>query len=595
MAPNDHALVLGRPPNTMRAQGDSMQLILTAVALRDAPLETPLAAVFGPQGGTIGRAPDNDLVLEDPQRIVSRFHGRVSFKDGVFYFSSAGGNPSVFNGHMLENQGEVPISSGDRITIGDYRLEARLRSDPAEATASRPDVPVFTPPTKAAPLPLPGFNQVRENRASAPGNAPVKDNRIRNFQAAPGFGSRSAAEFSAVMALADPLATADILDAGSLGNTIDHHSDPLGLNLFDEQASRQITPPIFQGEAPSLQSAQGSLSDHVAPQSVPLAQYRRRAASPMAIPLDFDFLADAGAQRPGSIVGTPATARRACSDGAPSAPASANALPPATGPANTGHLPAQGLLHESDSQDEIRQTLDYARPGPAAPQPVALEPDADALLKALARGLGLPAIDSGRNPAALCFMIGAMLREATAGTMNLLFARSRMQQENRIDVPADSLQQANPLQSFEDVDAALKAMLGMPAQGYLSSVRAMQHAFTGLKSHELSILAGMQAALSAVVGHFEPAAIEAGSGQAGVMDRVLPVQRKAALWDQLIERHALIRKNEDNHFHRLCSDTFARAYLDQAVRLQQGRPTVVADAGRSQMQSESKRNQDVVE
>jgi pSer/pThr/pTyr-binding forkhead associated (FHA) protein len=70
-------------------------------------------------GGTMGRAPENDLNVADVQ--VSRRHAAITWHDGRFWLSDLGSaNGTSLN--FAEISGEVALSTGDVIGIGDSRL-----------------------------------------------------------------------------------------------------------------------------------------------------------------------------------------------------------------------------------------------------------------------------------------------------------------------------------------------------------------------------------------------------------------------------------------------------------------------------------------
>jgi len=65
---------------------------------------------------TIGRMPDNDIVLKDSP--VSRYHAVISLKDRVFFVEDLGSK----NGTSVNNErvGSKKLNVGDRITIGEH-------------------------------------------------------------------------------------------------------------------------------------------------------------------------------------------------------------------------------------------------------------------------------------------------------------------------------------------------------------------------------------------------------------------------------------------------------------------------------------------
>lgn len=79
-------------------------------------------AVFGPQGGTLGRAAQNTLVLNDPERSVSRLHARIEWRDGGFVFINMGLNPAIHNGAVVATADAAPLAAGDVLRVGRFSL-----------------------------------------------------------------------------------------------------------------------------------------------------------------------------------------------------------------------------------------------------------------------------------------------------------------------------------------------------------------------------------------------------------------------------------------------------------------------------------------
>lgn len=86
-------------------------------------------AVFGPQGGTLGRASQNTLVLSDAERSVSRLHARVDWRSTGFVLVNMGLNTIIHNGGLLATAEEAELAAGDVLRIGRFSL---LVSDAGE-------------------------------------------------------------------------------------------------------------------------------------------------------------------------------------------------------------------------------------------------------------------------------------------------------------------------------------------------------------------------------------------------------------------------------------------------------------------------------
>jgi len=129
----------------------------------------------------------------------------------------------------------------------------------------------------------------------------------------------------------------------------------------------------------------------------------------------------------------------------------------------------------------------------------------------------------------------------------------------------------NPLKFFPDADSALTQMINGTMPGYMPPPRAFAGAFDDLKAHELAIMAGMRAALAGVLARFDPAAIEARLQVPTVMDKVLASNRKAKMWDRMVDLYTQMAGEADSDFHRLFGEAFGNAYEEQVARLRQTR------------------------
>ena len=160
-----------------------------------------------------------------------------------------------------------------------------------------------------------------------------------------------------------------------------------------------------------------------------------------------------------------------------------------------------------------------------------------------------------------------MLREATGGAMQTLMARSVTKRESRVEMTMIASQANNPLKFFPDAGSALTQMLMQNAGGYMKPVRAFGNAFEDLQAHEMAVMAGMRAALSAVLKRFDPEVIEQRLAVPSVLDKMMASGRKAKMWDKLVALYAEISREADDDFQRLFGESFAKAYEDQVDRM----------------------------
>jgi type VI secretion system FHA domain protein len=95
--------------------------------------------VFGVNGGTVGRAPDNDWILPDSKRVVSGHHFEVQYHGGAYWLKDTSTNGVFVNesDDPAADQGRVELRDGDRLRVGDYEILVSVdnRSDFLPAAA----------------------------------------------------------------------------------------------------------------------------------------------------------------------------------------------------------------------------------------------------------------------------------------------------------------------------------------------------------------------------------------------------------------------------------------------------------------------------
>jgi type VI secretion system protein len=86
--------------------------------------------VFGVNGGTIGRAPDNDWILPDPKRVLSGHHCEIEYRSGVFWLKDTSTNGVYVNDaeEPAFTIGPIELQDGDRLRMGDYEVLVSLDS-----------------------------------------------------------------------------------------------------------------------------------------------------------------------------------------------------------------------------------------------------------------------------------------------------------------------------------------------------------------------------------------------------------------------------------------------------------------------------------
>jgi len=121
------------------------------------PVTAGPSALLAAPGGTIGRSPDNHLVLPDEQRQISRLQATVRFdEDGVAVLRNMSAVlPISVNGRTLAHEQESRVADGDHVAIGSYLLEAASAQRAAPMVTAVAAPPPWQPPPPPPPPPAP--------------------------------------------------------------------------------------------------------------------------------------------------------------------------------------------------------------------------------------------------------------------------------------------------------------------------------------------------------------------------------------------------------------------------------------------------------
>jgi FHA domain-containing protein len=560
---------------------------IAVITRQGAPAGQAIAADFGANGGTIGRADTNTLVLDDPDRTVSRVHAQVLCRDGHYFVIDRGSNPMQCNGVSLGSGKEAALADGARLVIGSFELTVRVQA--ARAAATPAGAPVIPDTMLGAPL-------------KAPPNTPSSDDPFADLLA--GLSSPAAAMAAPATrpaaASPDSLLFPDPMASGSRNAQADQ-VDPFA-NLLGPAASSfrsagagalddfsDLGAPPAHGKAAGIDDLFGGMGAGGGIGGDPLA------LSPLADPLlqpntasDADPLA--ALQRAAPATANPRADHlpidqfgfnppKAITPPAP-APAPAPVMPPAP-----FAQPVQSLAQFDDmtgqpirivgpesSGKPVEPLPPPVRVAPPPPAPRAAAPlertaSDDELLAAFLRGIASTHQAPEMLTPGLMERIGSMLRSATEGTLQLLLTRQEFKREVRAEVTMIAAQANNPLKFSPTVEVALAHLLGPGVRGFMPPEAAMRDAFDDLRAHQFGVMVGLRAALAHVIARFEPAELEKKISARTALDALFSANRKAKLWDQFVALYGGIASEAEDDFHTLFGKAFLQAYEEQMARL----------------------------
>ena len=546
---------------------------IAVITRQGAPAGQSISADFGPNGGTIGRADTNTLVLDDPDRTVSRVHAQVLCRDGQYFVIDRGSNPMQCNGVSLGSGKEAALTDGARLVVGSFELTVR-------ATAA-----AAPPPSLAIPNTVIGAPAGAPAAAASSSDDPFAD-LLAGLAPAPAPAAPAVAAPAA--ALPDSLLFPDPMESGSR-NVQAAQVDPFanllgptpsstpaaGLGALDDFSD--LGAPPAHGKAANIDELFGGVGGGGGIGGDPLA------LSPLADPLlqpntasNADPLAALQQAAPATPVPRPDhlpidqfgfTPPKAVEPPKPPATVPVPAPSPAQFDDMTGQpIRISGPEGSGRPLEPLRPPAPAPVPRPAAPAPERMASD-DELLAAFLRGLASTHQPPEMLTPGLMERIGSMLRSATEGTLQLLLTRQEFKREVRAEVTMIAAQANNPLKFSPTVEVALAHLLGPGVRGFMPPEAAMRDAFNDLRAHQFGVMVGMRAALAHVIARFEPAELEKKISAKTALDALFSANRKAKLWDQFVSLYGGIASEAEDDFHSLFGKAFLEAYEEQMARL----------------------------
>lgn len=214
-----------------------------------------------------------------------------------------------------------------------------------------------------------------------------------------------------------------------------------------------------------------------------------------------------------------------------------------------------------------------AQPAAVTPPPIGDSTPAltnsceSALLKAFLRGAGLGQlrIDSAQVEAQM-EAIGRSYRLMVEGLIDVLRARSSLKGEFRMQQTMIRPVENNPLKFAPNADEALLLLLRHGNQAFMPPDQAIGDSFDDLRAHQLAVMAGIEAAIKALLKRFEPAELEARMGKPGALANLFG-SRQAQHWQQFTELYVQISNEAEEDFQVLFGREFSRAYEEHSARL----------------------------
>ncbi len=398
---------------------------------------------------TIGRGLENDWVLPDPERVISKQHCVIREEGGRYLLTDTSSNGVYLNAadEPVGRGNSITLEDGDRLRIS--YLEVDVTVSPAAETAAgiigRSETDPLAGLTGAPAGAGTDFDEIiglAEEAETPPSRRGYEDI---------GFASEPAAAAERA---------AEEIPADDFGGGVEHTPTDQDFLQVPETIPEE-TPAIpddWDSDWPERPATEKP--DAGAPRPEVEAPFGQPAPPP------------SGYEPPPARPAAPPPPQ-------PAAPPSAQPAPPAPQPSQPPPTEAQRKLLEAFFRGADLEGVDV--------------PDARAEKK--------------------LEMLGQLFREVIQGLMEVLAARSSIKSEFRLSQTTIQPVENNPLKFSLGVDDAMTALLTKSGKGYLPPVRAVQEAIDDIKAHQVAVLAGMQVALTGLLARFDPEALEARIGE----------------------------------------------------------------------------------
>lgn len=393
---------------------------------------------------TVGRGAENDLVLPDPTKVLSKRHCAIELQGASVVVVDLSTNGTFLN------YGKAPIgttprtlNNGDILTLGPYEL--RVEMGTAETSF---DAQGDMPPPDVAPS---GVASVLDDLLDGPsaGGGDVIDELLGGSSRPTGPRGVQRPELGED-GLLPPLDPDDLL-----GTTPDPHAG-LGGSQANHNPSANDHVRLSQPTTETIPENWGD-DDFLAPSgggggSIP--------PGPPVIPEDLSFGEDGDARSDNPFA----------EPGDMTQPPRSTEPPPQTAVSTQGgDAAARAFLRSAGA--EVIQIGDGE-----------LEPT-------MAR-------------------LGQVFRIMVGGLREILMARATVKSEFRIDQTMIAAGGNNPLKFSVSPEQAVEALIRPTSTGYLEATQAADEALKDIRAHEVAMVSGMEAALKGVLSQLSPTALE---------------------------------------------------------------------------------------
>jgi len=522
----------------------------------------PTEFVLNRRGAMIGRSPTCDWSLPDPRNYLSSRHCEVAYADGHYLVTDISTNGTFLNGAPDRMAEPRRVAPGDMFLIGQYEVVAELSGDAVVAIERDQDAAQMAQksdwtgwdshggaaPPAAAPPPAdsgwgsaPAASSGGAGWGAPPASAPG---------AGPGWAPQTGPSLARPAAHRAPAAPPPAAPGSGWSPARAAPEAPV-----QSAWEAQIAPPPPASDwssaapdrapAPSADDIWGKISEGNV-----VDWARGGFGQPIDAPAD-----PLGLNKPQARESLPVAPPQMSKidDGWGASPA-ASATPSPN--ADWGAKPPERTRAATAAPRAAPPPAPAPAPAPAASSAQALETFVSAA------GITSDQLKD-MSPETLA-RAGGLFRKLIAGLVVMVEARARAKSQMGAEATSLEFDGNNPIKFARTPEQAIAQLLNPPERGFMEAGRAVEDSFYDLQSHQMATLKAMQGALKSTLDRFSPTAIKARAEHKGVLAKIMPGARDAALWAAYEREFGGVAQGSDEAFMDVFAKEFRRAYDEQA-------------------------------
>lgn len=579
---------------------------------------------FLPPGGTIGRSVDNNLVLPDEERAISRLQAIVHISaDGECRITNRGNVTRVLlNDIPLERGRQVELQDGDILGIDDYQIQVNdlnQQAAPVQQPAAQPvaqapvaDAPPAAKANGAAPIPNEIWDSLVEEftpisaaaavppkaePAPQPDHNPLLDRPQRELNPSDPLG-QLAGDVDLHQLQQKQTDPAELFKTDSTFERDNILTDTTPSALLAENQPKQAKPEASKRPQPAVTESSNNKDEELDPLALfgdsgaPSAPGATNSNDPLgllmggAVPLTQPEAAPS-AVAPQTPAATPEPPKPQAAPQPKIEPKAKPQPQPQVQPKPTPKPQPQAVASQEPPRPAPEPLIQPEAAPHAEPQsrtrpgnrlgidPIAYQnaraqgaaaPNGDALegplLAALLQGIGLDDLQPQPHfDEQQVRQVGRLLSLFSQGTVALLSSRSILKRGVKAEMTMILDEANNPFKLLPSGKTVLMQMFGSQMPGFMPPEQAVRDALIDLQAHQLGMIAGIRAIIAAMLQSFNPDRLEEEARKEGSAPRLaLPSNRKAALWDYFVKNYQQTSGEIEDDFHTLFGEAFLHAY-----------------------------------